>query len=551
MPAQILDSDVNDAVARTRAAEDQDVANDLEKQIGESSKPEAIFSGRNLPGWAQRLPRNISMGLFRATLNTVETADDLFKAGAEFVVEEVSRPPVGIKEHEDLSEDIEPVAPLRTLFPGAFEAAHNFADEVEAQNTTSDGIVQGITQFVIPFSGYLKAVGGIKNISTLARLGKLAFAEGVTSASAFEAHEGRVADLVEMGRQMENGFGTLLNKMSSEGSLANSYIEWMTNREDEGEFEGRYKNAVDSLVSTAGIVGVLKTAGTSLKIARQSVANFGTKGPMRLQEGMIAFHGSPFSFDKFSREAIGTGEGAQAFGHGLYFAENKGVAEGYQRALQPGKGSGSKDVAARIIDDAVAGGKPLSEAKDSAIRELEKRRARALKQGDEDSPAFIRSMDDAIESIEDGTFRGQLLEVEIPDEVTAKMLDWDAPLNKQPDVLQRMVDDGLLKPAQAPFEDRFILPNGTMIDPADAGKDIVISLGQGQAASEALEKAGIPGIKFFDAKSRNQIIGQGFIKPLTDAIKGADKRTRNIVLFDPDNIKQVKRDNQVVFSQGQ
>ena len=31
-----------------------------------------------------------------------------------------------------------------------------------------------------------------------------------------------------------------------------------------------------------------------------------------------AFHGSPHSFDRFSTDSIGTGEGAQAYGKGLY-----------------------------------------------------------------------------------------------------------------------------------------------------------------------------------------------------------------------------------------
>ena len=46
-----------------------------------------------------------------------------------------------------------------------------------------------------------------------------------------------------------------------------------------------------------------------------------------------AWHGSPHSFDKFSLSAIGSGEGVQAFGHGLYFAEQKFIAEFYAKAL--------------------------------------------------------------------------------------------------------------------------------------------------------------------------------------------------------------------------
>ncbi|WP_346688962.1 hypothetical protein [uncultured Cloacibacillus sp.] len=46
-----------------------------------------------------------------------------------------------------------------------------------------------------------------------------------------------------------------------------------------------------------------------------------------------AWHGSPFRFDRFSTENIGTGEGAQAFGWGLYFAGNKKVSEWYRDNL--------------------------------------------------------------------------------------------------------------------------------------------------------------------------------------------------------------------------
>jgi hypothetical protein len=49
--------------------------------------------------------------------------------------------------------------------------------------------------------------------------------------------------------------------------------------------------------------------------------------------GITAFHGSPHKFNKFDMSKIGTGEGAQAYGHGLYFAENPGVAKSYAEAL--------------------------------------------------------------------------------------------------------------------------------------------------------------------------------------------------------------------------
>lgn len=42
----------------------------------------------------------------------------------------------------------------------------------------------------------------------------------------------------------------------------------------------------------------------------------------------VAWHGSPHTFEEFSTEFIGTGEGAQAHGWGLYFTANRKVAKG-------------------------------------------------------------------------------------------------------------------------------------------------------------------------------------------------------------------------------
>ena len=46
-----------------------------------------------------------------------------------------------------------------------------------------------------------------------------------------------------------------------------------------------------------------------------------------------AWHGSPHTFEEFSTDFIGSGEGAQAHGWGLYFALDREVAERYRNAL--------------------------------------------------------------------------------------------------------------------------------------------------------------------------------------------------------------------------
>ena len=49
---------------------------------------------------------------------------------------------------------------------------------------------------------------------------------------------------------------------------------------------------------------------------------------LKMEEGGL-FHGSPYKFDKFSSERIGTGEGYGAFGWGLYFTSVEDIAKKY------------------------------------------------------------------------------------------------------------------------------------------------------------------------------------------------------------------------------
>lgn len=55
--------------------------------------------------------------------------------------------------------------------------------------------------------------------------------------------------------------------------------------------------------------------------------------PTGVKLQLDAWHGSPYQFAKFLLENIDTGEGAQAFGWGLYFTELQGIAEYYAKTL--------------------------------------------------------------------------------------------------------------------------------------------------------------------------------------------------------------------------
>ncbi len=67
-----------------------------------------------------------------------------------------------------------------------------------------------------------------------------------------------------------------------------------------------------------------------------------------IQNGTNLYHGSPHKFNKFSTDNIGSGEGNQSFGWGLYFTDNKGIGEHYADI-------GNNNNRARIKNDLISG----------------------------------------------------------------------------------------------------------------------------------------------------------------------------------------------------
>ena len=81
-------------------------------------------------------------------------------------------------------------------------------------------------------------------------------------------------------------------------------------------------------IPVAGMV-----AGPALK-GLSIAGRAGLKSLRGADEPLKALHASPYDFDNFLLEKIGTGEGAQAYGWGLYFAENPEVAKYYRTAFE-------------------------------------------------------------------------------------------------------------------------------------------------------------------------------------------------------------------------
>jgi len=78
---------------------------------------------------------------------------------------------------------------------------------------------------------------------------------------------------------------------------------------------------------------VLKDVNRAEEVVAKVFAKYARKAAEGDPRFAAAWHGTPHDVDKFSTEKIGTGEGAQAYGYGLYFAENKEVAEYYRKAV--------------------------------------------------------------------------------------------------------------------------------------------------------------------------------------------------------------------------
>ena len=200
---------------------------------------------------------------------------------------------------------------------------------------------------------------------------------------------------------------------------------------------------------------------------------------------MTAWHGSPHDHDKFDSSKIGTGEGAQAYGHGLYFAGERSVAEYYRNA-------GSS--AARLALDALNRSGGIAK---EAIKELKKW------DGGRNQSDFL----DAISLLKTGNQNGRLYQVELaPSE--DEYLDWDKPLSEQSDTVKAALDKVGL-PKKYHSENKTGSEIYRLLS-QDSASHITGKLMDGRgdkAASEYLHSLGIRGIRYLDGSSRSK--GEG------------------------------------------
>ena len=221
---------------------------------------------------------------------------------------------------------------------------------------------------------------------------------------------------------------------------------------------------------------------------------------------ITAFHGSPYDFDAFDITKMGTGEGAQAYGPGLYFAEAEDVAREYRDSM----------LDARIP--------PVNDRLRELAREMNEISTgyRQWRSGQEDrGRAIAAEYDDLMD--QRSSMRGRLYEVNIranPED----FLNWDAPISQQSEKVRE---------ALMPFVERRIAQMGEAgnrftaeqwMDRLRGGDVMLLDKVEDTPVSNALIKAGVPGVRYLDQSSR--ATGEG---------------TRNIVVFDDQLIDIVRK----------
>lgn len=258
---------------------------------------------------------------------------------------------------------------------------------------------------------------------------------------------------------------------------------------------------------------------------------------------ITAYHGSPYSFDAFDIGKIGEGEGAQAFGHGLYFAENQEVAEGYRKQLTPSESylhlhEGDKTAALAALDQQLSEGGWQPEAR--ATAEQMRR------------------------DIESG-YKGTTYQVRIHAD-RDMLLDWDRPLSEQSEGIRNAFENHP-DPSVAGTAAKHGQVSGEAI------YQRLVSRAEGGPAEVAklLHDAGIPGIKYLDQGSRGLIDnpdvaernGQWFvrengrIKPSSPAFDTKDAaqawidkvsagQSRNFVIFDHNDVEITHKNGEPV-----
>lgn len=246
-----------------------------------------------------------------------------------------------------------------------------------------------------------------------------------------------------------------------------------------------------------------------------------TRAIMDEDGGIDVWHGSPHDFDKFRMSKIGTGEGAQAFSHALYFGEARGTGEFYRDMLveRPNTDRLSLEkiweLENEYLSDRLLKGIEMA-VENSIINERAAPKWDAVVTDLRSRYGKEPGFDLAIKTFEESGFkdefdkpRGKLYKVKLRVRPT-ELLDWDAKLSDQPKDVQAVFR------ALPRFQNDYVWSKSTF---GEAYGELAGALGGKPAATERLLALGYKGVKYLDELSRD-----------------AGKGTSNIAVWDEDVI---------------
>ena len=252
----------------------------------------------------------------------------------------------------------------------------------------------------------------------------------------------------------------------------------------------------------APLASIKLRSGTDQPPNPMAAALMAESQPQNAMTGIRAYHGSPYDFDRFDSSKIGTGEGAQAYGHGLYFAEHEPVAQSYKQA---GSGGGFPDTLRGRTHELDSGDdvKSLYDAFNAIhLDGKTPQQARALTRGD-----ATRIYDEELAKRD----AGKMYEVNLLADPSS-FLDWDKPLAEQHPDVQKAFDPLLpqlfgasehaewehnLRASRFGHADAYNPSVGEIL-----GHHEQFTQNGPQAVSQQLSGAGIPGIRYLDQGSR-------------------------------------------------
>jgi hypothetical protein len=249
---------------------------------------------------------------------------------------------------------------------------------------------------------------------------------------------------------------------------------------------GAPKLAGETLGLLAPLAGTKQGAQATAGLLNRYADNLAAPKRLNPQTGAIVWHGSPHKFDKFDSSKIGTGEGAQAYGHGLYLAESKDTGRSYANKLTQ-------------VD-----GRAISDQLDSRTRYLNMLKEQAAS-GDKNAAKNVPVIEKSIADLQD---QGSLYKVDLPDEHIAKMLDWDKPLTPKAkkainDVIYDNFGGGKTEAIGKKFDEVYKeISKRSKIDGRGVYTYLANETGGQAALSNALKEKGIPGIRYLDGGSR-------------------------------------------------